>query len=194
MDHVGLGIVDPLQLEFQLQDVPHRRLQKTNRAPAALAPTPGDARSLGCDQFVEHAVVLRKQLVQAFIIVLLGDVHGPNQIHVEARVLTVGRDGNDSLLFGPGHAFRIRHAEPATGEEDAAVDAAGLQAPMNGTIVSLLVAVDQAVEAGESLLVMEAMKMEHTIRAPAAGHVRAFHFNPGDLVEGGASLLDFETE
>ncbi len=111
-----------------------------------------------------------------------------------SRVLTVGRDGNDSLLFGPGHAFRIRHAEPATGEEDAAVDAAGLQAPMNGTIVSLLVAIDQAVEAGESLLVMEAMKMEHTIRAPAAGHVRAFHFNPGDLVEGGASLLDFETD
>ena len=65
---------------------------------------------------------------------------------------------------------------------------------MNGTIVSLLVQVDEKVEAGASLLVMEAMKMEHTIKAPGAGYVSAFHFNPGDLVEGGASLLDFEPE
>ncbi len=111
-----------------------------------------------------------------------------------ARRLTVAEDGSDLLLFGLGHAFRIRRALPATGEEDAAVDEAGLQAPMNGTIVSLLVEVETRVEAGASLLVMEAMKMEHTIKAPSAGCVRAFHFNPGDLVEGGASLLDFESE
>ena len=110
------------------------------------------------------------------------------------RALTVARDGGDQLLFGLGHAFRIRRSEPATGEEDAAIDEAGLQAPMNGTIVSLLVEIDQPVEAGASLLVMEAMKMEHTIKAPAAGHVRAFHFQPGELVEGGANLLDFESE
>lgn len=109
-----------------------------------------------------------------------------------ARQLTVARDGDDLLLFGAGHAFRIRRSEPATGEEEAALDEAGLQAPMNGTIVSLLVDVDQAVSAGDSLLVMEAMKMEHTIKAPADGSVSAFHFSPGDLVEGGASLLDFQ--
>jgi 3-methylcrotonyl-CoA carboxylase alpha subunit len=39
---------------------------------------------------------------------------------------------------------------------------------------------------------MEAMKMEHTIKAQADGMVLQFHFAPGDLVEGGASLLDFE--
>ena len=111
-----------------------------------------------------------------------------------SRQLTIARDGSDQLLFGLGHAFRIRRSEPATGEEAAAVDEAGLQAPMNGTIVSLLVQVDEKVEAGASLLVMEAMKMEHTIKAPGAGYVSAFHFNPGDLVEGGASLLDFEPE
>jgi 3-methylcrotonyl-CoA carboxylase alpha subunit len=110
------------------------------------------------------------------------------------RQLTIAQDGSDQLLFGLGHAFRIRRSEPATGEEDAAVDEAGLQAPMNGTIVSLLVQVDEKVQAGASLLVMEAMKMEHTIKAPSAGYVSAFHFNPGDLVEGGASLLDFEPE
>jgi 3-methylcrotonyl-CoA carboxylase alpha subunit len=38
---------------------------------------------------------------------------------------------------------------------------------------------------------MEAMKMEHTIRAPAAGTVNGFFFSAGDLVDGGAELVDF---
>ena len=50
----------------------------------------------------------------------------------------------------------------------------------------------QRVAKGDALLIMEAMKMEHTIRAPAAGSVREFYFRPGDLVDGGAELLAFE--
>ncbi len=49
-------------------------------------------------------------------------------------------------------------------------------------------------KADTPLLVMEAMKMEHTIRAPAAGVVKAFYFQPGDLVDGGAELVDFAAE
>lgn len=62
---------------------------------------------------------------------------------------------------------------------------------MNGTIVSLAVAEGSKVEAGESLLMMEAMKMEHTIRAPVSGVVNNFYFQAGDLVDGGAELIDF---
>ena len=62
---------------------------------------------------------------------------------------------------------------------------------MNGTIVALLAEPGSRVEADTPLLVMEAMKMEHTIRAPAAGTVNAFYYQPGDLVDGGAELLDF---
>ena len=62
---------------------------------------------------------------------------------------------------------------------------------MNGTIVTLLADVGSAVEAGAPLLVMEAMKMEHTIRAPVAGTVNAYYYKSGDLVDGGAELLDF---
>jgi 3-methylcrotonyl-CoA carboxylase alpha subunit len=54
--------------------------------------------------------------------------------------------------------------------------------------------VGSAVEADTPLLVMEAMKMEHTIRAPAAGKVEAFFYQPGDLVDGGAELLDFTAD
>jgi len=49
------------------------------------------------------------------------------------------------------------------------------------------------VSVGTGLVVMEAMKMEHTIKAQVEGKVLQFHFAPGALVEGGASLLDFET-
>ena len=66
-----------------------------------------------------------------------------------------------------------------------------MTAPMNGTIVALLVDVGATVESGTPLLVMEAMKMEYTIRAPEAGELRAFYYQPGDLVDGGAELLDF---
>ena len=52
-------------------------------------------------------------------------------------------------------------------------------------------AVGAAVEANTPLLVMEAMKMEHTIRAPVAGTVNSFYYQSGDLVDGGAELLDF---
>jgi 3-methylcrotonyl-CoA carboxylase alpha subunit len=47
------------------------------------------------------------------------------------------------------------------------------------------------VEKGMPLMVMEAMKMEHTMTAPADGHVESFHFNAGDTVGQGDVLLEF---
>lgn len=67
----------------------------------------------------------------------------------------------------------------------------GLTAPMNGTMVALLVETGAFVQKGDPLLVMEAMKMEHTIKAPADGHVDAFFYQAGELVEGGSELLTF---
>ncbi|WP_323687832.1 acetyl-CoA carboxylase biotin carboxyl carrier protein subunit [Rhizobium sp. AN69] len=49
-------------------------------------------------------------------------------------------------------------------------------------------------EAGDALVVMEAMKMEHTIRAPAKGTVTAINCAEGNMVEAGAMLVDFEPE
>ncbi len=66
-----------------------------------------------------------------------------------------------------------------------------LTAPMNGTVVALLVEPGDQVEKGMPLMVMEAMKMEHTMTAPADGSVETFHFQAGDTVSQGAVLLDF---
>ncbi|MFW6345348.1 MAG: acetyl/propionyl/methylcrotonyl-CoA carboxylase subunit alpha, partial [Halomonas sp.] len=66
-----------------------------------------------------------------------------------------------------------------------------LTAPMHGTVVALLVEPGQKVEKGIPLMVMEAMKMEHTMAAPADGHVASFHFAAGDTVGQGDVLLEF---
>ena len=50
----------------------------------------------------------------------------------------------------------------------------------------------ESVERGAPLVVVEAMKMEHTIAAPSGGVVTAVNYQAGDLVEEGADLLEFE--
>ena len=68
----------------------------------------------------------------------------------------------------------------------------GLKAPMPGKVIALLAEAGATVEKGAPLLVLEAMKMEHTISAPARGKVKAFKFAPGDQVVDGVDLVDFE--
>jgi 3-methylcrotonyl-CoA carboxylase alpha subunit len=96
-------------------------------------------------------------------------------------------------LFFDGASIQGHLPPPDFGSADAAADGGGLQAPMNGKIVANLVEVGETVSIDTGLVVMEAMKMEHTIKAHVEGKVLQFNVAPGDLVEGGASLLDFET-
>jgi len=60
--------------------------------------------------------------------------------------------------------------------------------------ITVLLAEPGKVEKGAPLLIMEAMKMEHTIRAPAAGLFKGFRYAVGDQVGEGADLVDFEPE
>ncbi|WP_145150622.1 acetyl/propionyl/methylcrotonyl-CoA carboxylase subunit alpha [Pseudomonas oryzihabitans] len=71
-------------------------------------------------------------------------------------------------------------------------DAGGLTAPMNASVVAVSVAVGDTVEAGAPLVVLEAMKMEHSIRAPRAGVVGALFCSPGELVAEGTPLIELD--
>ncbi|MFT4268684.1 MAG: acetyl-CoA carboxylase biotin carboxyl carrier protein subunit, partial [Xenophilus sp.] len=64
-----------------------------------------------------------------------------------------------------------------------------LTAPMPGKVVSFAVKPGDVVSKGQPLAVMEAMKMEHTIAAPAGGTVAELLYAPGDQVAEGAALL-----
>ncbi|KPQ03786.1 MAG: 3-methylcrotonyl-CoA carboxylase alpha subunit LiuD [Idiomarinaceae bacterium HL-53] len=69
-------------------------------------------------------------------------------------------------------------------------EAAGtLTAPMNGTILEVLVKQGESVQEGQALVIMEAMKMEYTIRAPFAASVEQVFFAAGDLVSDGSELV-----
>ncbi|MEF8699056.1 MAG: acetyl/propionyl/methylcrotonyl-CoA carboxylase subunit alpha [Candidatus Accumulibacter sp. UW26] len=81
------------------------------------------------------------------------------------------------------------HLVAAGGAQDG-----GLTAPMPGKIIALLAAPGQAVDQGAPLLILEAMKMEHTITAPRNGRVKGFCFAAGEQVADGAQLVDFATE
>jgi 3-methylcrotonyl-CoA carboxylase alpha subunit len=65
---------------------------------------------------------------------------------------------------------------------------------MPGKVVALLAVPGQQVEKGAALLILEAMKMEHTITAPKNGIVKAFCYAAGDQVSDGAELVDFAAD
>jgi 3-methylcrotonyl-CoA carboxylase alpha subunit len=80
--------------------------------------------------------------------------------------------------------------DPRTREFTASATTGGLTTPLPGVVVSVPVSVGHKVAAGEVLMVIEAMKMEHTISAPYAGTVQAIHFARGDRVPEGSQLLE----
>jgi pyruvate carboxylase subunit B len=87
---------------------------------------------------------------------------------------------------------RSRAIRELSGASSAPSGPAPLVAPMPGMIVRIAVQVGDAVQAGQSLIVMEAMKMENELRASTAGTVKAVLAQTGAAVEKGAILLELE--
>ena len=86
-------------------------------------------------------------------------------------------------------AFGKAKAEVATATSDAPEGTVPVPAPMQGTIVSIAVKEGDAVAAGQPLLVMDAMKMQHEIRSPARGYVRRIAVEAGETIYEGHALL-----
>ncbi len=114
------------------------------------------------------------------------------QIGEQLHRATVIRDGNDLYLFGSEGVQRFTLHDPVSEADQSVADAGSLVAPMPGRIVATLVAPGTAVKRGAPLLVLEAMKMEHTLQAPADGTVQGYRVKAGDQVGDGAVLVDFE--
>jgi acetyl/propionyl-CoA carboxylase alpha subunit len=86
---------------------------------------------------------------------------------------------------------RTRAIRDITAESQKASGPASLSAPMPGLIVRVNVAPGDTVQAGQGLVVMEAMKMENELRASAAGTVKNVLVEPGKAVEKGSVLIEF---
>ena len=105
---------------------------------------------------------------------------------------TVVRHGADLTVMSHGFSHRLTLHDPhaLTGELD---EAGGkLTAPMPGKIITVMVKVGDDVKKGTPLVILEAMKMEHTIVAPVDGIVSQVHFKVGEQVSDGDALLAFE--
>ena len=116
----------------------------------------------------------------------LGGVAGSHAIEASAVF-----HGETLHLFDAGGHLQLGYASPLAHAGDEASEAGGLTAPMPGKVVAVLVADGATVTRGQPLIVMEAMKMEHTISAPAGGKVEKVLYGVGDQVAEGASLVAF---
>ena len=93
-------------------------------------------------------------------------------------------------VFIGGRAFQFRH--PSVERAGGAPESPSLSAPMPGLVVKVLVQEGEEVEAGQPVVVVEAMKMIHEICCSDAGVVRKVHFGEGDQVEAGVPIVEIE--
>jgi 3-methylcrotonyl-CoA carboxylase alpha subunit len=107
----------------------------------------------------------------------------------EVRWLDLGRE---LCIIRDGHVVTVAWDDPATATARE-THAGGLVSPMPGHVLQVLVKPAERVRRGQPLMIIEAMKMEHTIMAPGDGVVQAVNFATGDRVEEGAELLQLET-
>lgn len=101
-------------------------------------------------------------------------------------------DGNALYVFGDTGQRRYTLHDPVADADIPGDHAGSLLAPMPGRVIALLVEPGSKVARGTPLLVMEAMKMEHTLQAPAEGVVTGYRVRAGGQVGDGAVLVDFE--
>ncbi|WP_119271038.1 acetyl/propionyl/methylcrotonyl-CoA carboxylase subunit alpha [Taklimakanibacter deserti] len=98
---------------------------------------------------------------------------------------------DDVTLFLDGVGYRLKRAGIDLGEEDGEAAALRIAAPMPGRIIAVHVAAGKMVEKGTPLIVLEAMKMEHTLKAGHAGKIEYVGCKPGDQIREGQELLRF---
>jgi len=101
------------------------------------------------------------------------------------------RKDDDITLFLDGVSYRLKQAPIAIEEESGEATALKITAPMPGRIIAVHVAAGTQVEKGAPLIVLEAMKMEHVLKAGHAGRIETIGCKPGDQIREGQELVRF---
>jgi 3-methylcrotonyl-CoA carboxylase alpha subunit len=110
---------------------------------------------------------------------------------MDATVIAAGRMRH---VFLHGRSWQLASVDPLHHAGEGGGAEGGLLAPMPGKVIALLAEPGAKLAKGAPLLILEAMKMEHTINAPSAGTVKAYRFAVGDQVGDGAELVEFEAD
>jgi 3-methylcrotonyl-CoA carboxylase alpha subunit len=104
---------------------------------------------------------------------------------------SVRRQGADFAVFLDNSSWHLRHRDALARRAGAEVDPGRLVAPVHGRVRDVLIAAGAAVKRGQVLMLLECMKLEYRVTAPADGIVEALHFATGDVVEDGVQLVRF---
>ena len=108
--------------------------------------------------------------------------------------VTVVRQGDTLYLIDGAEMRRLIFVDPLARASEKEAGAGKLQAPMPGKVTAVHVKAGAKVKRGQALLVLEAMKMEHAISAPADGTVKEIRYAVGEQVPESAELIVFEAE
>ena len=152
----------------------------------------------------EHRILVHYRPDGGYVLDLPGGSVPANGVLGDDGELTVDLDGlrlsaavvqqgMEMTVLSGGVSHRLTRHDPMADVAEIDVEESGqVSAPLPGKIVQVLVEQGASVKKGAALLVLEAMKMEHTIAAPADGVVERVNFGEGDQVEEGAVLIAFE--
>jgi pyruvate carboxylase subunit B len=165
---------------------------------------------------VKYTVILDGQSLEVEIdgdhVTVAGQVHAASlgiipgtplrQLLIDGRPSTLAMEslGRGRWALAPGGERwevevldeRARHIQSLSGGADRPPVSQVLKAPMPGLVLRVHVAAGQQVVAGAGLVVLEAMKMENELKSTAAAIVRAVRVKPGEAVEKGQILVEFE--
>lgn len=106
-------------------------------------------------------------------------------------LVAVAGERDATWVFVDGHVARIE-SEVRVSRSGTKRGEAGVMSPMPATVVAINAAPGQSVTEGDTVIVLEAMKMELPIKAPRSGVVKAVHCAKGDLVQPGVTLLELD--
>jgi 3-methylcrotonyl-CoA carboxylase alpha subunit len=96
-------------------------------------------------------------------------------------------------LFTATEQHRFELGRRSISSDDYTDSGGHLRAPLPGRVIAVLTTVGSSVTKDTPLIVVEAMKMEHTVLAPRDGRIAAIHYEVGDSVQINADLIEFET-
>jgi len=112
----------------------------------------------------------------------------------EEQIIAYGAaQGNERYVFVNGENFTLTVLDARSARRKSVAGAGDLTAQMPGQVVNVLVEAGQAVTRGQTLVILEAMKMEIRVAAPGDGVVKRLLVTKGQVVERGQLLLEFES-
>ena len=106
--------------------------------------------------------------------------------------VAVAKDAHATWVFLDGNVWKVDDAQDSGGRRGTTRSESTVMAPMPATVVSINTAPGRTVNEGDTVIVLEAMKMELPIRTPRAGVVKAVNCVQGELVQPGVNLIDIE--